>query len=105
MSCVMAAIAASYASADIVNYTLDDVILADGGQITGTFHWTYSAEDFEGGSGVFTALEIPYTVYSFADGNLITDIQTASIEITGDGNYHDVGLDITLSLIDPFTLP
>lgn len=95
--------AAFHAQAATVNYTLDNVVLADGEQITGAFEWTYSAGDFEGGSGEFTALDIPYTIYSFADGNLNIDIQTNSIEISGNGNYHDVGLDITLSLLQPLT--
>jgi hypothetical protein len=96
-------VAAVDAHAATVNYTLDKVILADGQQITGTFDWTYSVDDFEGGSGVFTSLEIPYTIYSFIDGNLNLDIQSDSIEISGNGNYHDVGLDITLKLSQSFT--
>ena len=96
-------VAAVDAHAAMVNYTLDNVILADGQQITGTFDWTYSVDDFEGGSGAFTALEIPYTSYSFADGNLNLDIQPDSIEISGNGNFHDVGLDITLKLSPSFT--
>jgi len=84
------------AQAATVNYTLDNVILEDGGQITGTFDWTFNVGDFEGGSGVFTALEIPYTGYSFADGNLSMGIQTTSIEISGVGDIHDWGLDIKL---------
>jgi hypothetical protein len=91
------------AQAATVNYTLDNVILADGEPITGTFVWTFSVGDFEGGSGVFTALEIPYTIYSFADGNLNMNIQTNSIEITGNGDFHDIGLDITLFLSPPLT--
>ncbi len=100
-SLVTVATADSHAAT--VNYTLVDVILADGEQITGTFDWTFSAGDFEGGNGAFTGLEIPYTIYSFVDGNLNIDIQTNSIEISGNGNYHDVGLDITLFLSQPFT--
>lgn len=96
-------LAALDANAATVNYTLDNLILADGQQIFGTFDWTYSAGDFEGGSGAFTALEIPYTIYSFSAGTLNTDIQSDSVEISGNGNYHDVGLDITLKLTQPFT--
>jgi hypothetical protein len=88
-----------------VTYTLDNVILADGEQITGVFDWTFSIDDFEGGSGVFTALEIRWTtVYNFAAGNLIIEIQTGSIEISGDGNYHDAGLGVSLKFpTQPFT--
>jgi hypothetical protein len=91
------------AKAATVSYTLDNVILLDGQQITGTFDWNFDICDFEDGNGVFTALEIPWAKYSFTDGNLNTDIQTDSIEISGNGNYHDTGLDIKFSLLSPFT--
>jgi hypothetical protein len=44
------------AQAATVSYTLDDIFLADGTQMTGAFDWTYTIGDFVGGSGVFTAL-------------------------------------------------
>ena len=47
------------AQAATVSYTLVDLILEDDEQITGAFDWTYDIGDFEGGKGVFTALEIP----------------------------------------------
>jgi hypothetical protein len=88
--------AAFNAHATTVTYSLDDVILADGEQLAGTFEWTYTVGDFEGGSGEFTALEIPWTPHSLGDSDLNTEIQTTSIEITGVGSYHDAGLDISL---------
>ena len=105
MICSFIIMAAFNAHATTVHYSLDNVILADGEQITGTFDWTFSVDDFEGGSGVFTTLEIPWTTkYNFADGNLTIDIQTGSIEITGDGNYHDAGLGVSLKFpSQPFT--
>jgi len=43
-----------------VSYTLDNVLLDNnGGQITGAFDWDYTIGDFEGGTGIFTGLEIP----------------------------------------------
>lgn len=95
---------ASIAHSDTAIYTLDDLLLDNGNQITGTFVWTFAVDDFEGGSGEFTALEIPYTIYSLADDNLSIDIQSGSIEISGNGDYHDAGLDITLVLSQPFSL-
>jgi hypothetical protein len=89
-------LAAFSARAETIKYTLDNLILNGGEQITGTFDWTFNAGDFEGGSGVFTALEIPYTIYNFAEGSLDYVIETNSIEISGNINYHDAGLDITL---------
>jgi len=91
------------AQATSVIYTLNSVTLADGEQTTGTFEWTYSDGDFEGGSGAFTALDIPYTTfYTFELGNLNVDIQTDAIEISGDGSFHDAGLDITMKFVQPF---
>ena len=92
--------AALSAHAATVNYTLENVILADGEQMTGTFDWTFNVDDFEGGSGVFTALEIPYTPHYLGDPDLNIEIQTTSIEITGIGNSHDAGLDISLKFGD-----
>lgn len=94
---------ASNAHADTATYTLDNVILVDGQQITGTFIWTFSADDFTGGSGEFTSLNIPYTGYSLTNGNLNIDIQTNSIEISGNGDYHDQGLDISMFLSPPLS--
>lgn len=91
----------SNAQADIVNYSLDDVILADNTQMTGTFSWTYEAGDFENGVGEFTSLTIPHTTHDQTD--LKTTIETGQIEITLVGNFHDDGVDITLRLLQPFT--
>jgi hypothetical protein len=88
------------AQAETDRYTLDDVFLADGTQMTGTFDWTYVIGDFEGGNGVFTALEIPWLPNGTAppleqDGMVLT-IEFNQIEISLDGNFHDYGLDISL---------
>jgi hypothetical protein len=92
------------AHATTVNYALDNVILAGGEPITGTFDWTFSVDDFEGGSGTFTVLDIPHTTfYTFDIGNLNIDIQTSAIEVSGDGSFHDAGLDISMKFLQPFT--
>ena len=103
-ACLTVIMTVGTAQAAKVSYTLDGVFLADGTQITGAFDWTYEIGDFEGGSGIFTALEIPWTIYSFGDGNLDIIIESKQIEITGNGNYHDVGLDIKLVLSPPLSL-
>jgi hypothetical protein len=101
------------AHAAIVTYTLDNVVLAGcdsfdfpdkacngsippGQTITGTFDFTYSIDDFENGTGVFTALEIPNSnpLYMFTELNI--QVQADGIEITSNGNFHDTGLDITM---------
>ena len=90
-----------------VIYTLDNVILADGEQITGTFDWTYSVGDFEGGNGVFTALEIPWLPGASAppleEEGMVLTIENNQIEISLDGNFHDYGLDISLKFVEPLS--
>ena len=98
------------AQAATVTYTLEDITLENSGlvhgeQITGTFEWTWDdPEDFEGGSAVFSELLIPWTTfYNFEDGNLAINIEANGIEISGNGDWHDYGLDIKLAFQSPFT--
>ena len=83
-----------------VSYILDDIFLEDGTQMTGAFDWTYAIGDFEGGSGVFTALEIPWqpngTAPPLEEPGMVLTIENNQIEISLDGNSHDYGLDISL---------
>ena len=95
------------AHAATVSYISDNVFLSDGTQMTGAFDWTYDIEDFEGGSGVFTALEIPYgpngTVPPLEDAGMVLTIENNQIEISLDGNVHDYGLDISLKFVQPLS--
>jgi hypothetical protein len=96
-------VAASNAHAETVIYTLDNVILDDNNApMSGTFSWTYSAGDFENGVGVFTFLDIPFTIHDHTDLDATFDIGN-SIEITLAGSVHDDGVDITLFLLQPLT--
>jgi hypothetical protein len=89
--------------AEIVVYTLDNVILDDNNTpMYGTFSWTYNAGDFENGVGVFTFLDIPFTIHDHTDLDATFDIGN-SIEITLAGSVHDDGVDITLFLLQPLT--
>jgi len=101
-------LSAGTARAATVSYILDGVILADGSPMTGAFDWTYQPGDFEGGSGTFTALEIPYrptgTAPPMGQDGMIFTIETKQIEISLDGNFHDYGLDIILKLTQPLSL-
>ncbi len=90
------------AHADLVNYTLDNVILDDGTQMTGTFSWTFAAGDFGNGAGQWSSLAIPWTLHDQNDLNSTFDVGS-SIEITLPGNLHDDGVDITLFLLQPLT--
>ena len=73
-------------------------------QMTGSFEWTYEEGDFENGSGQFNDdLVIPwYDSATYGAPN--TNIGINSIEFTFPGNYHDLGLDLTLFLLDPLSL-
>jgi hypothetical protein len=86
---------------------LDDVFLVDGSQMTGAFDWTYTIGDFEGGNGVFTALEIPWRpdgrVPPLEQEGMVFTIETNQIEISLDGNFHDYGLDISLKFVQPLS--
>jgi hypothetical protein len=91
------------AQEETVSYRLDDIVLADGTQITGAFDWTYMAEDFEGGNGVFTALQIPWRPNGSAppleQNGMVLTIEDKQIEMSLDGNFHDYGLDISLKFV------
>ena len=92
-----------------VTYELDNVwLLPDitrpwepARQMTGIFEWTYQQGDFENGSGQFIELDIPWYNPSLTDLNFNVDL--TSIEITLPGNFHDLGVDISLFLMDPLS--
>ncbi len=92
---------AAISKADLVVFELDNVFTDRGGQMTGLFTWTYPSGDFENGVGEFTSLNVPHTSHGLED--LITTIETTQIEISLDGSFHDDGVDVTLSLLQPFS--
>ena len=102
MICSLFCMAAFSAHANAVNYLLDNVILDDDTQMTGTFSWTYDAGDFENGIGQFNSLDIPHTSHDHTDLKISIDIGK-TIEITLIGNFHDDGVDISLVLSQPLT--
>ncbi len=93
------------ASAKVVTYRLNNVHLLPGSgqsqQMTGSFEWIYEEGDFENGSGRFIELDIPW--YSSDLDSLNINIDLRSIEFVLPGNYHDLGLDITLFLLEPLS--
>ena len=97
----------SSVNAATVSYILDNVFLDNGTQVTGTFDWDYTIGDFEGGTGIFTALEIPVQPNGSAppleDPNMVLSIENKQIEISLDGNFHDYGLDIIMKFVQPFS--
>ena len=94
------------AQAATATYTLDNVIMhndysghrgANDLQMTGTFSWTYSTDDFENGVGTFSELFIPWLAPSDYDLLTITFDIGNSIEFTRGGiSGHDAGIDVTL---------
>ncbi|NNF43564.1 MAG: hypothetical protein HKN62_11065 [Phycisphaerales bacterium] len=100
---------AAVAQAAVLTYVLDDVwLLPDishpGGAaapMSGSFTWTYEEGDFENGAGEFVELDVPW----FPDDiELAATIELTSIEITLPGKYHDLGVDVTMRLLDPLAL-
>ena len=99
------------ASAEVAYFALDNVFFRkvvndiptnDFQQLHGYFSWTYTAGDFENGEGEFLYLGIPETDHDHTD--LLTTIETGSLEITLEGNAHDAGLDISLKFLTPLSL-
>jgi len=92
-----------------VTYDLENVWLLpdishpndDPRQMTGSFEWTYQLGDFENGTGEFTDIYIPW--YNPGLENLEMTFDMNSIEFTLLGNWHDLGIDITLFLIEPLS--
>jgi len=99
--CSFILMAAFNAHADTVDYFLDNVILYDHTQMTGTFTWTYDAGDFENGVGQFTSLVIPHTSHDHTDLNATFDIGK-TIEITLGGNGFHTGVFLS-GIISPHT--
>jgi len=95
------------AQAATVSYILDNVFLLDGTQMTGAFDWTYASGDFQGGNGVFTALEIPWrpggTAPPLEEPGMVLTIENNQIEIALDGNFHDYGLGVILKFVQPLS--
>ncbi|MBL1217041.1 MAG: hypothetical protein D8M59_06040 [Planctomycetes bacterium] len=71
-------------------------------QMLGTFEWTYQDGDFENGTGQFLALDIPWYGSDFSD--LTINIGLSEIEMSLQGSFHDLGLDLTLFLLEPLSI-
>ncbi len=66
--------------------------------MTGTFTWTYVVGDFENGSGEYTAMDVPW--YGTDVNSLDFTFDLNSIEMVLPGNWHNLGVDITMHLIE-----
>ena len=100
---------AAVAQADVVTFDLDNVWLLPDitrpwepeQQMTGSFEWTYEERDFENGFGQFIELYTPW--YNPGIENLNITVEPTSIEFSLIGNFHDLGLDLTMFLLDPLS--
>lgn len=101
--------AAAPAETRVVGFDLEEIwLLPDlshpsepARQMTGSFEWTYQTGDFENGSGEFVELYIPWYAGEYDSLDVTFDLN--SIEFTMRGNYHDLGLDLTIFLLEPLS--
>ena len=70
--------------------------------MSGSFTWSFAPGAFDDGSGEFMSLDLPW----FGDDLSALDwtIETSSIEIVLDGNFHDFGVDVTMRLQQPLSI-
>lgn len=101
-ACLLLIMSSGITQAATVSYTLDNVILDNLQQMTGTFEWTYVEGDFENGSGLFSELFIPGTSHTLDELRITFDIGK-SIEFTLIDNLDSDGIDITLFLVRALT--
>jgi len=71
-------------------------------QVTGTFVWTYTTGKFEEGSGKFVSLNLPWWGTRTTPA-LKATIEPKGIEIVMVGNYHNLGVDVSLKLASPLS--
>ncbi|HEX9792834.1 MAG TPA: hypothetical protein VGC54_02525 [Planctomycetota bacterium] len=69
-------------------------------QLTGSFEWTYDAGDFENGSGQIVQLYLPWYGTAFQDLTITFDLD--SIEFSLVGNFHNLGVDVSMFLLTDF---
>ncbi len=79
-----------------------DADIQGGGRetLTGAFRWTWTEGDFENGTAEFLHLYVPWAGLDLPFLNTV--VEPTQIEITLNGNYHALGVDIILRLDQPF---
>jgi hypothetical protein len=94
---------------EVVVYDLEEVWLdpvlshpfEDPQPMTGSFEWTYTTGDFENGSGQFVSLDLPWWSSNLPE--LESTFDNTSIEINMVGNYHNLGVDVSLFFDEPLS--
>jgi hypothetical protein len=106
-ACLLGLPSAAAAQTVTVQYNLDNVwMIADVSHpyssttypMTGSFEWTYTVGDFENGTGTWLTMDIPW--YGTDVNSLNINIDMSSIEFVLPGNWQNLGLDITLHLLE-----
>jgi hypothetical protein len=104
--CILAIFSLSWigafnAHAATVSYTLENVWLDATQQMTGTFSWTYTADNFENGVGVFSEIYVPRYGTDLTGLNITID--PSSIEVSLVQNLDSINVGVTLKLNDLLT--
>lgn len=68
-------------------------------EMTGSFVWTYPADDFEAGSG-----ELIEATFPWWGSDLSRLIEPDTIEITLNGSCHDLGFDMIIRFVEPLSM-
>ncbi len=96
---LLAALSPGLSQAATVSYTLENLILDNNTQMTGSFDWNYTPGDFENGNGTFTEIYIP-TYGSDLSGLNIT-VGVAELDFSLNVNIHSGGVNVNLFLLSP----
>jgi hypothetical protein len=67
-------------------------------QMSGEFAWTYTVGDFENGSGQFNWVDIPW--FGSDMNKMIITMDMGSIEFSLNGNYHGLGLEVSIHFLE-----
>jgi hypothetical protein len=95
--------ATANAQLEVATFTLDGVHFENTSTpLTGTFTWTYQPGDFDNGVGQFQDIYVPWWGTNMQD--LVFTIDLDSIEITMNGSYHGLGVDIIVRLTSDLNL-
>lgn len=69
--------------------------------MTGRFQWTYPEGDSGAGAGQFLELDLPWWGTDLS--MLLFSFEADVIEITLNGSYHDLGVDVTIRFDEPLS--
>jgi len=95
--------ATANAQLEVATFTLDGVYFENAATpMTGTFTWTYQPGDFDNGTAQFQSIDIPWWGTNMQD--LVFTVDLNSIEVTMNGSYHGLGVDVIVRLTSDLNL-